>query len=232
MSFSFIVIAAGALYIAWRGTRKSRRAGRNPNNSSVLPPTRAQQSGELGEQRTHAALLEVLPQLCGQDFYLHEGALIVEHAPGTAFPTAEIDHLAITPFGVFVFETKNWSGHISASESDDRLVRTMFDGTRELRKSPLAQNRSKVAFLRNQLPPFWPVSHAGVFTAENVAIDPTLPLNLIKVASLAQWLRTERQKFGTRRPVDVRRAKDGVLMYADLAPGAIERHQERVRLSP
>lgn len=238
MSFSFIIIAAGALYIAWRVIRKSRRAGRNPNNRSVLPPTRAQQSGELGElgelgeQRTHAALLEVLPQLCGQDFYLHEGALIVEHAPGTAFPTAEIDHLAITPFGVFVFETKNWSGHISASESDDRLVRTMSDGTRELRKSPLAQNRSKVAFLRNQLPPFWPVSHAGVFTAENVAIDPTLSLNLIKVTSLAQWLRTERQKFGSRRPVDVRRAKDGVLMYADLAPGAIERHQERVRLSP
>lgn len=107
----------------------------------------------------------------------------------------------------------------------------MFDGTRELRKSPLAQNRSKVAFLKNQLPPFWPVSHAGVFTAENVAIDPTLPLNLMKVASLAQWLRTERQKFGSRRPVDVRRAKDGVLMYADLSPGATQRHQDRVRVS-
>lgn len=230
MSLS-VFIAAAAIYIAWHITRKNTRARRNPLHGSALPPTRAQQSGELGEQRTHAALLEVLPQLCGPDFYLHEGPLIIEHAPGTAFPTAEIDHLAITSFGVFVFETKNWTGQISASESGDQLVRSLLDGTRELRKSPLAQNRSKVAFLKNQLPPFWPVSHAGVFTAENVAIDPTLPLNLIKVDSLAQWLRTERQKFGSKRPVDVLRARVGVLAYADLSPGAAQRHQDRVRAS-
>ncbi|MEA3099460.1 MAG: hypothetical protein QOF74_3700, partial [Caballeronia mineralivorans] len=49
---------------------------------------------------------------------------------------------------------------------------------------------------------------------------------------LSQWLRTERQKFGSKRPVDVRRAKDGVLKYADLTPGSAQRHQERVRVSP
>jgi hypothetical protein len=231
MSLSLIV-AAGLLYFGWRASRISRRASQKAYRGSALPPTRAHRSGELGEQCTHAALLEVLPQLCGSDFYLHEGPLIIEHAPGTPFPTAEIDHLAITPFGVFVFETKHWTGRITASESDDRLVRTLFDGTREFRKSPLAQNRSKVAFLKNQLPPFWPVGHAGVFTAENVEIDPILPLNLIKVAGLSQWLRTERQKFGSKRPVDVRRAKDGVLKYADLTPGSAQRHQERVRVSP
>jgi hypothetical protein len=94
----------------------------------------------------------------------------------------------------------------------------LFDGTREFQKSPLAQNRSKVAFLKNQLPPFWPVGDTGVFAAENVEIDPILPLNLIRVAGLSQWLRPERQKFGSKRPVDVRRAKDGVLKYSDLTP--------------
>ena len=62
--------------------------------------------------------------LCGDNFYLHEGTLLIEHAPGTAFPTAEIDHLAITPFGVFIFETKNWSGRIAPSTCSGNLTRT------------------------------------------------------------------------------------------------------------
>ncbi|WP_309243978.1 nuclease-related domain-containing protein [Caballeronia sp. EK] len=36
----------------------------------------------------------------------------------TQFPTAEIDHLAVTPFGVFIFETKHWSGHIAPSTAN------------------------------------------------------------------------------------------------------------------
>ncbi|WP_144444315.1 hypothetical protein [Caballeronia arationis] len=50
--------------------------------------------GEAGEAVAQAKLRTTLQWLCGDDFYLHDGPLLIEHAPGTAFPTAEIDHLA------------------------------------------------------------------------------------------------------------------------------------------
>ena len=43
-----------------------------------------------------AKLRETLNCLLGTSYYLHEGPLVIGHAPGAAFPTAELDHLAVT----------------------------------------------------------------------------------------------------------------------------------------
>ncbi|MGF6652801.1 hypothetical protein OKW34_003390 [Paraburkholderia youngii] len=109
-----------------------------------------------------AELRSALQWLCGDNFYLHPGALLLNHAPGTEFPTAELDHLAITPFGIFVIETKNWAGSILPGADAQTVVRVGADGQRETRRSPLRQNRSKVGFLRSVLPGIWPVEGLGV----------------------------------------------------------------------
>jgi hypothetical protein len=104
----------------------------------LKPLSRAEVLGAQGEARAHPKLKETLDWLCGSDYYLF-GPLVIEHAPGTAFPTAEIDHLAVTPFGIFIFETKNWSGRIAPSAARGMLTRVGSDRRAEDRRSPLTR---------------------------------------------------------------------------------------------
>lgn len=190
--------------------------------------------GEAGEAAVRAELRRVLAGLCGNDFYLHDGAVLVEHAPGTAFPTAEIDHIAVTPFGIFVIETKNWSGQIAPAADADDVVRTGVDGVAEVRRSPLAQNRTKVAFLNRKLPPVWPIEGLGVFAAADCTLHPGLPLPLIHINELALWLRQRRTDFGTARkkPVNVRVAWEAIMLNASISDFDLEEHRKRVRAHP
>lgn len=133
---SFIVTAAICYAAERRKTRAHATAEHRPT-----PTTRNQRLGEEGEAAVEAELRSALHWLCGDDFYLHPGALLLNHAPGTDFPTAEVDHLAVTPFGVFIVETKNWSGRIERGPTDRTVIRIASDAQREERRSPLQQNR-------------------------------------------------------------------------------------------
>ncbi|WP_434667702.1 nuclease-related domain-containing protein [Paraburkholderia sp. A3BS-1L] len=125
MSGFFAYLAIG--YLGWRligrachnrPVRGTRGFARPSDHVEQTPTTRAHACGEASEVAVRAELRRVLTGLCGDDFYLHDGAVLLHHAPGTALPTAEIDHLAVTPFGLFVIETKNWGRfHRSRCES-------------------------------------------------------------------------------------------------------------------
>jgi Nuclease-related domain len=219
------LIAAGVY--AYRRLRANGALATLQRRSSAL--TRADVAGEIGEQRTQAKLRETLTWLCGSNYYLHDGPLIIEHAPGTPFPTIEIDHLAITPFGVFVIETKNWSGYISRSVNEDKLIRMGNDGRAEERKSPLAQNQTKLAFVRSRLANLWPIAGAGVFSSNEVTLAPDLPIDLLRLEDLPQWLRTHRDMYADRRPVPVAMAWKAIRMHVDTSPSALANHKSRVR---
>jgi hypothetical protein len=226
MFFELTMLGA-IFYLGYRATRIKRPS--DAENISVVLMTRAELAGAIGEQLTHAKLEETLNWLCGSNYYLHDGSLVIEHAPGSPLPTAEIDHLAITPFGIFVFETKHWSGRIENSAVPGEVLRTANDGFQERRQSPLAQNAPKIQFLRRRLPPIWPVTGAGVFTSPEVTLASDLPLDMLRVADLSQWLRTQREAHSGKPDVDVRRATNAILAFADLNPDAWRRHRERVK---
>ncbi|WP_429289496.1 nuclease-related domain-containing protein [Paraburkholderia sp. CI3] len=143
--------------------------------------------------------------------------LLLNHAPGTDFPTAELDHLAITPFGIFVVETKNWAGSILPGPDADTVVRVGVGGQRETRRSPLRQNRSKVGFLRSVLPGMWPVEGLGVFASDHCEVSSTLPANLIRLAGLHQWLRARKARHHAKGypAVSVRHAWRAIQAVAD-----------------
>ena len=103
----WILVAIG--YVAWRVLRAR---GLNPRarKESPHPKMRNDRSGDEGEARVQAELLEILTWLCGRNFYLHSGPLLLNHAPGTEFPTAEVDHLAITPFRDFRLRDEELDG--------------------------------------------------------------------------------------------------------------------------
>ncbi|MFL9876499.1 nuclease-related domain-containing protein [Paraburkholderia megapolitana] len=224
---------AGVLFILILGalgyyltTRKSR--ARKPT-SSARPVTRNEARGEAGETAVRLELRRILDTLCGTHYYLHPTSLIILHAPGTPHPTAEIDHLVITPFGMFVIETKAWSGYITSGHDGDTLTRILQDGTREVRQSPDRQNRSKVAFLRSVMPGMWPIEGLGVFAGE-CDLDPALPLSLVKLRELEHWLRSRRQAYLKKNfpPVNVNAAWEAVRLVADLDPCALHNHRVRV----
>jgi hypothetical protein len=192
------------------------------------PKDRSAALGEAGEVKAQTALREGLMAICGADYRLFNGPIIIEHAPGTDFPTAEIDHLAVTPFGIFVFETKNWSGYISPSPVAGFLTRTDRDGKAEDRRSPLEQNRSKVAFFRGRLPSLWPVVGAGLLVSDDARLSPALHSDLLSPGDLPHWLRARRDSYGGMPPVEVGKASDGVALLIDQSHAAMEAHQARV----
>jgi hypothetical protein len=211
-------------YIGYRVTRQARA-------QSPRVQTRASATGDAGEALVDADLRRALMQMCGDDFYLHPGPIILHHAPGTAFPTAELDHLAITPFGMFVFETKNWVGYIEPGVDDDSLVRVAPSGSREMRRSPLKQNRSKVAYLRAVMPAMWPVEGFGVFASDQCSIAPTLHPALLHRHDIQYALRMKKWAYDKHghRSLNVHATWQAVLSVADIHPDAVEKHRERVR---
>jgi hypothetical protein len=226
------VLLIGALFFVWRWTRRSRIT---PTTRELAPPVpRSDIRGEEGERRVHAELLDSLTWLCGENFYLHAGALLLNHAPGTDYPTAEVDHLAITPFGIFLVETKNWTGLIEPGPDSDTLIRTGADGKREARTSPLRQNRSKVAFLRSVLPALWAIEGVGVFASDNCVLSPSLPVSVMRRVGLRQWLRGRQARHaisGSPR-VDVAKAWQAIQSVAATDDMALRSHREKLRVNP
>jgi hypothetical protein len=189
---AFLFAIGFALY------RIGRQRQTPPSTALPRPVTRADLAGDAGEAVVDAELRRVLAWLCGENFYLHRGPVLLHHAPGARYPTAEIDHLAISPFGLFVFETKNWTGHIEPGPDETSLVRVGANGERELRKSPLKQNHSKVVFLRGVLPGMWPIHSFGVFASDDCTLSPALPPSLMCIADLAHQLRLCKTHYESR----------------------------------
>ena len=107
-----------------------------------------------------------------------------------AFPSAEIDHLAVTSF---VIQTRNWSGSIAPGAHRDELVPTGASGVSELGRASLAQNRSKVAFLHEKLPRLWPIDSIGVFAPRECSLHRDLPYALVHISKLGQSMRQRRR---------------------------------------
>ena len=112
------------------------------------------------------------------------------------------------------------------------LTRTSHHGETEDRRSPIAQNRTKLRFLREQLPGMWPVAGAGIFTSPTAVLHRDLPTDLLSLEELPYWLRLKRDSFKERSPVDIRRATAAVLMYADTSPKALTAHKAQVAAEP
>ncbi|CAD6559202.1 nuclease-related domain-containing protein [Paraburkholderia sabiae] len=218
---------AFAIGVAYQLVRRFKKPT-NVTRQGLKPLSRAEALGAQGEAAAHAKLKETLEWLCGSDYVLLGAPLIIEHAQGTAFPTAEIDHLAVTPFGIFVFETKNWSGRIAPSTAQGMLTRVGADLRAVDRRSPIAQNRTKIEFFRLNLPPVWPVTGAGLFTSPLATLDAALHSDLLTLADLPQWLRARREAFAGLRPVDVQKAMAAVTLLVRRSETDLRDHKALV----
>ncbi|HNS80922.1 MAG TPA: nuclease-related domain-containing protein [Kiritimatiellia bacterium] len=101
-------------------------------------------AGQAGESRVSRMLAKMLP---GNMYIIND--LTVKFG-GTS---AQIDHLVVGPKGLFVIETKNWSGTVRGDERRDMWEQIPSHGRKKIIKvgNPVAQNERHVNVLRRWL---------------------------------------------------------------------------------
>ncbi len=75
--------------------------------------------------------------------------------------TSQIDHMVISPYGIFVIETKNYKGWIHGREDSEYLAQTFYKYKTKFR-NPIKQNWSHIYAIKENLPqykdlPYYPV---------------------------------------------------------------------------
>ncbi len=147
--------------------------------------------------------------------------------PGAKMETSQIDHIVISRQGVFVIETKNYSGWIFGSESSKYWTQVQYRKKYQF-YNPILQNQGHVAALRALLDeypdvPFHPVV---VFTlkAEFKKLDITSPV--IRNSALLKFIRQPRDQVLTQEQIhSIRQA----IREAN-QPGRLDRKEHAKRI--
>ncbi len=100
--------------------------------------------GKVGERRVRRLLARLDPSR----YTVFHGLYLPVGSSGTT----ELDHVVVSPHGVFVIETKNYSGMIFASPGDRSWTVTYPGGARRQIPSPVRQNRGHAKALARFLP--------------------------------------------------------------------------------
>jgi Nuclease-related domain len=199
------------------------------------PYSRAENAKNFSNPAEHSvyeALKQTVDTLVGPGrYFLSKGALIFKHAPGRAVPTCEIDHLLICRFGIFVVETKDWGGAIRPSTREGEVIVRFANGHEELRRSPISQSASKVAFIKRCQPVDWRVESIAVFANAKASLSSGLPKNMVLLADLESYLRakSEERMSGEMRYVDKDIGMGTILPHRDNRPDAAEIHRVAVQ---
>ena len=96
--------------------------------------------GELAEIRVHNLLIE-LPE----EYHVIDNVII-----GNNYYSSQIDHVVVSPYGVFVIETKGYKGWIYGSENAQYWTQNIFGKKYQL-YNPILQNQGHVNSLNNLL---------------------------------------------------------------------------------
>ncbi len=97
--------------------------------------------GTLGEYRINS----ILADLSDQD-YVCLNDIMIENGKGTS----QIDHIIISKYGIFVIETKFYSGIITGSEYGEKWTKNVY-GHKYRFRNPLKQNYGHVKSLQKLL---------------------------------------------------------------------------------
>ena len=94
--------------------------------------------GKIGERRVKKKLQRLADK--------YEGKLINDVIiPGENDKTSQIDHILISPYGVFVIETKNYAGRIYGSEKQKEWTQVLaYGNTKNKLYNPFLQNDTHI----------------------------------------------------------------------------------------
>lgn len=107
----------------------------------IINRKKAKISGAVGETK-----VSILLKLLGKDYSLLNDIML-----DTNYGTTQIDHIVVSPYGIFVIETKNYQGWILGGENSEYWTQNMYGNKYQFR-NPLLQNNAHVNVLRKILP--------------------------------------------------------------------------------
>ncbi len=117
--------------------------------------------GWLGEFRVKLIIGKTKP---GVRYIIND--LVIKTEDGK---TSQIDHVCINQNGIFVIETKNYSGRIYGKENQQEWTQVLNYGrTKNRFYNPIKQNRTHVYRIAQILPKGTPIDPAVVFVQGNV----------------------------------------------------------------
>ena len=102
-----------------------------------LTPSR----GKKGEN----SVARILKKLLRQDYHVINDVVLP-----TPYGSSQIDHIVVSPFGIFVIETKNYSGWIYGSEHGEYWTKNVYGHKYDF-YNPILQNTGHVTALRKNL---------------------------------------------------------------------------------
>ncbi|WP_168123941.1 nuclease-related domain-containing protein [Paenibacillus sp. HB172176] len=147
-------------------TKENPKPKAAPQKRPSKPKVESTRIGELGEHKINIQL-DQLPKECQ-----HLSDLLIPNSKSrTGY--SQIDHLIVTPYGIFVIETKNYNGEIKGTRED----RNWSVGNRFKMYNPLMQNYGHIKAVAQQLTDFANVKYISMvsFTMRcRFSIDPEL----------------------------------------------------------
>lgn len=97
------------------------------------PSISSELKGAIGER----VVSDILSKLPSDKYYVMNDLLLE-----IGNKTAQIDHVVISAYGIFVIETKNYSGVIIGNENDKKWIQITGDNTKYEFYNPIRQNRN------------------------------------------------------------------------------------------
>ena len=133
----FILIAAAVVVLLLLLSKRSGTSSQRPaaeHHEPFMIPGSAEWRGELGERNVR----RILSYLPGEDYIVLNDVLLPAGAS-----TNQLDHIVVSVYGIFVIETKNYSGKLYGGKSSDKWTQYLGGQQYEL-YNPILQNRGHV----------------------------------------------------------------------------------------
>ena len=144
----------------------------------------AKRKGMRGEKRVSNILAQGLP-----DGYIVLNDIYLPLSDGT---TTQIDHIVISRYGIFVIETKNFSGWIYGCKDDVEWTET-FPRQKHHFRNPIRQNYAHICALAECLGMSKDSFHGVVAFTENCTFKTPMPDGVVFTVGLADYIKSFRR---------------------------------------
>lgn len=121
-----------------RTTSRSNKAPKKRRKKKTTYSSYAKVLGEIGEESV-ASILKTLPK----DYVVFNDVYLEIKGYST-----QIDHVVISRYGVFIIETKNYTGWIFGNDTSEYWTQTIYENKYQLR-NPLKQNYAHLKTLQS-----------------------------------------------------------------------------------
>lgn len=130
----------------------------------------SQLKGSIGEMTVDYLLSKL-----NKDYYFHLNNVLLPLKNGG---TTQIDHLVLSPYGIFVIETKNYQGFIFSDENQDYWTQKTYSGTYRL-YNPIKQNDNHINVLATLLNIDKSYFHSIILFVGECQLKTPLPSNVM-----------------------------------------------------